>query len=293
MDHDEISAWLGVRYGRDDLAVEQIGEGAWSCAYRFALDGVDLVVRVGGSRSDFEKDRAAAHFAGDDLPVPCVHAVGDLRPGTHFCISDFVPGTPLESVDTDVWYTVVPHLVDVMEAMRALRPATVGPPWRSILRRETGEVDDPRIAMWRRKLADDDRGSEAFIDGTRALQRIDVGDVPASLVHADVVNRNVHVHDGRVSGIFDWGCTMWGDHLYDLACIEFWSPWHPSLDVDALAEEFHRRWARDGVVVERFAERRRACLLHVGLEHIVYHAVMADPDARDAVIERMTTLDLI
>ena len=32
----------------------------------------------------------------------------------------------------------------------------------------------------------------------------------------------VLVDKERISGIFDWGCSLCGDHLYELAWFDFW-----------------------------------------------------------------------
>ena len=50
------------------------------------------------------------------------------------------------------------------------------------------------------------------------------------VIHMDLLNRNVLVsEDGtRIEAVFDWGCSAYGDFLYDVAWFTFWAPWHPA-----------------------------------------------------------------
>ncbi len=117
--------------------------------------------------------------------------------------------------------------------------------------------------------------------------------MPLTLVHGDLINRNVHVEGGSITGIFDWGCQRWGDHLFDLAWFDFWSPWYPNLDIKALREALHDRWSKANHAPHLEADRTRACLVYIGLEHLIYNAVIERWNDLDDVVDRMAALDLI
>ena len=34
----------------------------------------------------------------------------------------------------------------------------------------------------------------------------------------------------RLEAVFDWGCSLAGDFLYEVAWFTFWAPWYPALD---------------------------------------------------------------
>ena len=91
-------------------------------------------------------------------------------------------------------------------------------------------------------------------------------------VHGDLLYRNVLVAGDRFSGIFDWGCAMWGDPLYDMALIDFASAWHP----DFAAVDFRAETrARFPAAVD--LDARFSCYqLHVGLGAIAYNAFIGD-----------------
>lgn len=292
MDASDVSRWLNDRYERSDLVATEVGAGAWSTAYGYSLDGHDLVIRVGQHVADFETDRLAAEFSTDGLPIPCVHDVGRVDDSRFFCISDFAPGVPLESLDMTVWLAVVPSVADALETMRSIRAPAGSMTWHRFLCSVEVEDAASRGAGWSGKMGRSDRTTRAFADAMSALRSLDVGDVPLTLVHGDLINRNVHVADASITGLFDWGCMKWGDHLYDLAWFEFWSPWYPEHDFAVLSAELDSRWARDGWIIERRDDRRRACLTHIALEHLIYNTVIDSSTGVDEVIGRMDDLDL-
>ncbi len=285
--------------------VTLIGEGAWSKAYGFTYDSRDLVIRIGRHVSDFRRDQAMSLFATPALPIPQVIEIGplpsDQSSDLHYCISTRAFGEPLETCSPSEWPGIAERVADVLEAMRACSlPVTVGPgevraaiPWRDQLLQIERDDLDPRGAGWPAKLALSDRGSQAFDTGLARLRSLDIGDVPLTLVHGDLINRNVHVEDGRITGVFDWGCQRWGDHLFDLCWFEFWAPWHTNLDLDPLRAELERRWANVGYVPERRQERSLACLIYIGLEHLIYNATIDGWADLDEVVDRMTDLHLL
>ena len=68
----------------------------------------------------------------------------------------------------------------------------------------------------------------------------------------------------------------------------FWQPWHPNIDVDRLVDELVHRWGHPLPV-----PRMQACLLHIGVGHLVYHAAIDDPAGGADVLSRMRDLELL
>ena len=146
---------------------------------------------------------------------------------------------------------------------------------------------------WSAKLKQSPRGDTTFRRYQAHLNEI-LADptfaVPRSLVHGDLINRNVHVADGKVTGLFDWGCSMYGDALYELAWFQFWAPWHPNIDVTLLEAELERRWDAASAVMSDRQRRLTACYLYIGLGHLAYNAHLEDWGEVAAVEERLDTL---
>ena len=270
-----------------------VGAGAWSTAFGFVSGDEHLVIRVGTELADFERDAAMAEYASPGLPIPRVHGVGELSDASlsYYCISDRVFGEPLELCHADDWPAVASHLAQTLEVMRSIGQAEsdASPSWhRQLMAIEFGDYD-ARMPGWRDKLAESTGGAATYAAAVDRLRDGELFDVPLTLIHGDLINRNVHVRGTQITGIFDWGCQRWGDHLFELAWFEFWEPWHQNLDIDILRRELADRWSD----VERADERRWASLAQIGIDHLAYNAWANRPNDLIGVIERMESLDLV
>ena len=110
---------------------------------------------------------------------------------------------------------------------------------------------------------------------------------PRCLVHNDLLNRNALAADGRVSSVFDWGCSIYGDFVYELATIVFWSPWHPVIEQSDMLSRALDHYVDMGLDVPNFDARLRCCALHIGLVHIAYNAFLGDFDTLRSTERRM------
>lgn len=303
IDSHKARVFLTEKLGLACTDVVLIGKGAWSRCFGFRQGVEDLVIRFGQYVEDFEKDRLAHRYAAPDLPIPEVLDIGATDAG-YYAISTRVHGTPLENVNAGQWPAVVPSLVAALEALRtADLSATTGfsgwgrdgnaakATWSEHLLTVDRDAPDRRTYGWRQRLSRfSPRGEAAFTWGYELLQKVATDAVPRCLLHCDLINRNVLVDNAKISGVFDWGCSIYGDHLYELAWFEFWSPWMPQLDVSLLKLELEKRWQAAGYTPEEKEARLIACYLHIGLDHLAYNAYVGDWDTLLATAKRMKVL---
>ncbi len=271
----EAAGFLAGRYGRRARDVSVLGGGDWSRAFSFRLDGRDLVARFGRYGEDFARDQEAMAFAGPDLPVPPVLETGRALGGA-YAISERGFGVFLETLDEARWHRLLPALLRGLDTLRQT-PASAagGPGWRDWLR--AGLVNRPgeRVSGWAAVLAGSAALSELFTAGEREF-RVLLETCPEirHMVHGDLLNRNVLVApDGsRLTAVFDWACSVWGDFLYEAAWFTFWAPWHPGLAAMDFRSVIRGHYRASGVEVPRFGERLRCYELHIGLTHLAYCA---------------------
>jgi hygromycin-B 4-O-kinase len=302
VDIEQSRAFLTRHLGAEPSEIVCLGAGAWSQCFGFVHDNRDLVIRFGKYASDFEKDQLAHRYANPDLPIPELLEIGAALDG-YYAISTRVYGVPLESVSAVQWLALVPAVVAALEAMRTANlSASAGfggwgadghaahPDWRSRLLEVAQDRPDQRGYGWRAALATSAEGQATFDWGLDLLQQAADDTVSRSLLHCDLTNRNVFVKGDRITGVFDWGCSVYGDHLYDLALFEFWSPWQPQLDVMALRTALEQRWGELGFYPENKSSRLKACYLHIGLEHLAYHAQLGNCTTLLGIAQRMRAL---
>jgi hygromycin-B 4-O-kinase len=282
--------------------VALIGEGAWSRCFGFRVGEEALVIRFGNHVDDFQKDQFAYRYSAPDLPIPKVIDIGEAFDG-YYAISTRAYGVPLESLDLSEWLAIVPSLVSALEAMRmADLSSTLGvggwgiegrashTSWSNHLLAVGEENPNQRIYGWRDRLRASPEADAAFIWGLDLLKNVVNDSTPRSLIHGDLVNRNVLVNEARITGVFDWGCSRIGDHLYDLAWFEFWAPWFPKLDMQYLWLAMEKRWREVEYVPHDKISRLMTCYLHIGLDHLVYNAYLGDWSALLKTAERMRAL---
>jgi hygromycin-B 4-O-kinase len=302
VDAAQAQTFLAQEFDSAVSAVEQIGEGAWSRCFGFRRGDEELVIRFGHYVDDFQNDQRAYAYATPDLPIPQVLEIGRAF-GGYYAISTRVHGSPLDHLNGDDWQATIPSTVRMLEALRlADVSGTRGyggwggdgtapsDSWSGHLLAVGKDTPDRRTYGWRKRLAESADGGEAFEWGYALLQRIVDDSIPRHLYHADLMNRNVLVQDHQISGVFDWGCSCYGDHLYDLAWFEFWAPWYPEKDIAYLRSELEQRWREVGYEPKNKIVRLQACYLHIGLDHLAYNAWLGDWATLSATAEQMRAL---
>ncbi|MGV3721244.1 MAG: phosphotransferase family protein [Actinomycetota bacterium] len=300
VDQTSAAAFLAERYGASATDVEALGGGDWSRAFSFRLDHRDLVVRFGQHREDYELDRQATAFAGPDLPVPPVLEIGEAL-GGFYAISERRFGVFLEALDEPGWRRVLPALLRCLDALRQIPPPAQGPvdrsaapgsaaqSWREWLLDSLEDRPGERVSGWRAKLSEAPEDEAVFISGLEALGilRSACPEV-RHVIHGDLLNRNVLVSpDGtRIEAVFDWGCSIAGDFVYEAAWLAFWSPWHPALEALDFLTVIEEHYRVTGLHVESFRQRLACCELHIGLGHIAYATFNGRSEERRAIVRR-------
>jgi hygromycin-B 4-O-kinase len=282
--------------------IAPIGAGAWSQCFGFRLGHDEFVIRFGQNGDDYHKDQRAGAFACADLPIPQVTEIGAAFDGW-YAISQRVQGMPLESVNAAQWRALAPAVASAMEAMRQADIShckgmggwgadghALDVTWREYVLMAGADAPIKRTHGWLKLLESWPEGIATFAWGHDLLQRLASDDVPRTLLHCDLINRNVLVDENKIAGVFDWGCSLYGDHLYDLAWFEFWSPWYPEMDVSLLQNELMNRWQESGEAPRNMAERLAVCHLHIGLDHLGYNAFTGDTVNLLATAKRMREL---
>lgn len=282
----EIASLIEQELGVPALQIESLRSGAWSAASAVTTSLGEWVVRFAKTPDDFLTDSNASRFAGINLPIPKVHGIGQLDT-RWWCISDRMPGKHLDELSPDDWELTLPSLAKMLVAIRDADSAgTTGfggwdahgnglfPSFADQLLDVAVDNPDQRGGGWGKTLAANPYEQSVFTIGLMELRRL-CAFLPnvRQLIHQDTINYNITVENHEISGIFDWGCAMWGDAIYDLAWFRFWNPWYPERSHLHIPDRLE---SMVGIQGEHAAERMRCCLLHIGLMHIRYNAFIGD-----------------
>jgi aminoglycoside phosphotransferase (APT) family kinase protein len=300
VDLTEAEMFLREHYDGSARGCEPLGGGDWSRAFAFRLGPSSLVVRFGMYREDYMKDRQAMTFAGPDLPVPHVLEIGDAFGGA-YAISERHFGVFLETLDEPRFRRLLPALLRGLDALRELpqRPTAVIEPggvgdvaamgWHEWLTDSLMDWPGGRVSGWRAALADEPQLDGLFTAAEEAMQGLfDTCPDDRHVLHSDLLNRNVLVSDdgSRLEAVFDWGCSIAGDFLYEVAWLTFWAPWFPGLAAVDIRAAVLAHYGALNLAVPFFDERLRCYELHVGLLHLAYSTFTGRHDERNAIAER-------
>jgi hygromycin-B 4-O-kinase len=286
---DEAEAFLVGRFGAGVTDIRAIVGGAWSKAYAFRRAGAHFIARFGGYPDDFERDRLVGRYASADLPIPMVIEIGQAF-GGYYAISERMFGEFIDHLDGERMRATLPSLFAALDAVRAVDlSATTGygswdptgvaphPSWKAALLDVATDRPEDKGHGWRRRMEASSTGAERFDEALRHLSAL-AAFCPEErhLIHRDLIHFNVLVADDRISAVFDWGCALYGDFLYDLASVAFWSAWYPAWQGIDIRAEAVRHFAAIGLDVPHFDERFRCCQIHAGLDAQQFQALVGD-----------------
>jgi hygromycin-B 4-O-kinase len=98
------------------------------------------------------------------------------------------------------------------------------------------------------------------------------------LLHGDFGFSNALTEDGRLSGILDWGLSLYGDPIYDLARMNFWAEAMPAGHIDWLDAFKEYRRTRSLPQLENLDARLHCYELYHGLWHARHCALRRQED---------------
>jgi hygromycin-B 4-O-kinase len=298
----QANAFLSEKFGDKSLTpVRPIGEGEWSKAYAYDLANAPYIIRFSNISEDFEKDFFATRFASPHLPVPKITELGEAY-GGFYAISDRASGVYLDSLDATQMESTLPSLVRAVDAMRlADVSSTTGyggwnperggnggrPSWHENLLAGSGEW----MRGWHTQLASSPVGLRPYEEALEARRSL-VHFCPEErhLIHADLLHFNVLVTGSQISAVIDWGCSQYGDFLYDVAWLLFWQSFFPAWnDIDFLVA-FKSHYTSLNLTIPHLEERLLCYQLDIGLDGLRWSAYKENWSDLEATAQRLQSL---
>ena len=299
----DAQSFIRGRFGDKASSLEPLGRGAWSTAYAFSLDGKEVVARFGAHADDFAKDQVMSAYSSAQLPMPHVLEVGEA-PGGFFAVSARAHGDFLDELSETKMRAVLPSLLAALDAVEVIdvsgttgyglwTPAGEAPhsTWQEALTDIAVDRVGGRIHGWRQALEASPTGAKPFDDALEVLRGL-APDLPAErhVIYADWMYHNVLVDGDRINAVFDWGSSMYGDHLYDAAWLLFCWSWSPQLSAIDIRDELERHWVAQGTLPDDLEHRLLAYQIHIGLGAQAHNALLGHFDAVAVSAEQTTKL---
>jgi hygromycin-B 4-O-kinase len=296
----KIQELISTIAGHKPSDLSPIDQGEWSSAYSYRSGEDEFIIRFSHLDEDFRKDQFAYSFVSPKLPIPRIVKIGEAF-GGYYAISEKAVGVAIDTLDPTGMKQVVPSVIALLDALRTadisytrgfggwdIHGNAPCASWKESLLDIANDHPDGRIHGWREKLASSSLGIDQFNHLFQQFSSL-VGKCPEDrhLIHADLLHYNLLVADSRISAVIDWGCSRYGDFLYELAWFTFWSPWFSSMQGIDFQKLARQHYIKIGLDVPHFDERIKAYELHIGLDSIAYLSFIGNWEQAEKVTAQM------
>lgn len=259
--------------------VQFIGAGMFSQAFSFSTNQGDFIIRINQDDEDFRKDDYAhRHYASAALPVPKMVNIGQFSDSHYYAITQKCPGRTHNEMSITAANKILPGLFQTLHAIHSIDVSS-RKKWGLLDTQGQGLFESWEaylLSFYNQKFAFtwDFLYAETFLqrDVVEYLQQKIVDLLPycagkKHLVHGDFGFDNLVVSGKTITGVLDWAEAKYGDFLYDVAYLDFWSK-----DI-RYGHRLKAWYRRQGHYVPHFEERIACYMLHIGLGSMAIDAI--------------------
>ncbi|MFH0945273.1 MAG: phosphotransferase [Planctomycetota bacterium] len=288
--------FLRSRFASGISPLQRIREGETSTAFTFAVRGERFVARFNQWREPFEKDLYAhQHFCLTGISVPELLAIETVRDSLHYALTRSVEGVTLDALSRRQLVALLPRILEALDLIHSVPIAAEagcgdwdgdGVARFGSFAQYLRSLGDSELSRCPSLLDDDSMLDRSLFDSlTQQIDELaDCCKETPSLVHGDFGSNNLLTDGERITGILDWQCSKYGDPLFDVAYLDFWSN-----RLDYL-EAYAAHMERNAPGLADYERRIRCCSIAVGLSALCFfvhagrHAAFAEARARLAGI---------
>lgn len=281
--------FLHTRFNFEVTNLTPISQGEWSQAYFFKAGENFKVIRFSQLDEDFKKDQFAFNFASDRLPIPKVEEIGQAF-GGYYAITPKIEGKMIDDLDSAEMTQALPSLFDLFDSLRVAdisRTSGYGGwdtqgvgrenSWRRFLENIAHDDSTSRFD-WRPKLESRPDTLSLFNSVYQEMLKLtEFCPDERHLIHNDLLHFNLLVNNNKVVGVIDWGCSLYGDFLYDLALFDFWQFYFPQMKGIDFKGDAKKYFGEKGVTLTDFEKRLKCYQCHLALDSMKYN-VFKDND---------------
>lgn len=232
-----IADFIKSNFDDDINKPKPIVGGERSKAYIFESKNKKYIFRKNSHNIGFIKDKIAFESYNTLIPIPNVLKIGQYQK-EFYAISDFCKGTTLKDDDELLSGKLIKDLVVTLEKIRTL--PLLGKGWG--VADTNGNAEFNSWNEWilkNRTVVTRDDGSFYTWNDIKNINFVDqkiienifseikklLPYVPNEryLLHGDFGPGNVIIDNDKVTGIIDWNEFGYGDFLYDVAWLGFWT----------------------------------------------------------------------
>ncbi len=280
VDKDMVLTFLKDTFSKDVSDFEVISGGEGSQAYSFNDKGEQYIIRVNKHHTlGFRKDEyASLNYSSPLIPIPKILKIGRINDDLRFCISQRVEGKILDLFSAAELNSLLPNMFEVLDAIHATDVSNTkgcgkwdadgqgeDKTWKEYLLcvDKYSKGEDGKPGLFETSFLEKDFWDKAY---ARMKELLEYCGDERFLVHGDYGFNNVLSDGKKITGVIDWECSVYGDFLFDVAWLSFWSQ---TLDYQDL---YLKHSKERGVEIKNFNERMLCYKINVGLSACSFYA---------------------
>lgn len=277
--------------------VLSIEMGELSKVFSFNVEDQVYVVHFRKNNESLEKADYMYKTYGDRLPIPPVIQLGQIDE-LFFCISNKAKGTPISSysvseqsiISNDVakQFTNMSKVkIDSSKGYGLITPS--GRPsaksWEEVIADFFREDQEGFYKDWTKLYKQSFLEESLLQEGySTMMELVKYSPNIPHLVHGDFHLGNMLSDETQVTGIVDWELAMYGDFMFDVAGLHFWSP---HLD---FPQKVRNLWLESGTDIPYFEERLRCHMLFKAIDGLRFYAKQEAKPSYDYMRGRVLAL---
>ena len=231
IEREAVISFLNLYYKNPITNLLFIGGGEGSQAFSFEIDQKNFILRVNKhSNNGFKKDQYAfSNFEEKDVPIPEIIDIGEIDNDLFFALSKKVDGEMIKNLSVEDFNNTMQsffktlgiiHSKDITHTTGYGKWNTEGGAeynsWKSVLL----DVDIHAKNMFEDTFLEKDVWEKIY---AKFITLIEFCPEDRYLIHGDYSFDNVLADKGKITGVVDWETSMYGDFLFDIAWLNFWS----------------------------------------------------------------------
>lgn len=275
---EKVLTFLQNNFDKHISSVDFIKGGEMSQAFSFISNSSGYVIRVNSKNYSFEKDKYAyEHFRSNVILIPKIMRLGQFNEKLYFAISEQANGKNLDNFNEDTHRKLLPQLILVLDAIHKTKIDGQGRygswdkngnatfrSWKDYILNKNDDVWKNWETLFKETFLEKD-----VVKKLNHKIKDLVSYLPEEryLVHGDYGFNNI-VSDGeKITGVLDWGESVYGDFLYDVSWLEFYS------SNIRYGQIFKGHYQKIGIQIPHYEERLLCYQLHLGLGGIGFFAL--------------------
>ncbi len=285
--NDKINAFIKSRYG-SEVEVTKINSGEYSQAMILKMDKKELILRFNSNNDlGFQKDKIIFDKY-PNIKSPKILEVGKFEEDIFYALSQKLEGTSLRSMSSKQNSLLLQSLFENMNMIHSSEVLEEG--WGNWDLTLKGQFRD-----WEERM-DYYIEKDNWVDLSNKCTFLDlnifedlykkykslVQYIPSKryFLHGDFGRSNVFGNSTEITGVIDWSEAMYGDFLWDVCWIDFWSD-----KTDFVGEYYKFNKNNSFLGFNNFEERVALYRIVNGIHHMSFAAARNDKETYNSALK--------